>query len=239
MAMTKRTVTTGDLITRIRNLGEIRATYVTNSVLVQEINQSRLDLYEKLLDAGACDYFESSANVNVVTNTASYDLPDRYHTTLGVDVLLDGGDYATLDRYNFQDRNLYSNSVTTQNYGTYREDTHYRVRGDFITFYPTPQWTQTNGIKHIYVAVPADLNTASTVETIDGFYGWEDYIVMDCLVKFIGGKEEGDAQQWMQERSKVESRIERMKRKRDRGGVDTIANLDREHRRYRRWGKSV
>ena len=234
MAMTKRTVTTGDLIDRIRNLGEIRATYVTNAVMVQEINQSRLDLYEKLLDAGSVDYFETTQNVNVVTNTASYDLPDRYHTTLGVDVLMDDGDYDTLERYSLQDRNLYSDSLSYS-----REDTRYRIRGDYITLYPTPSWTETSGIRHFYVATPTDLNTSLTNETIDGFWGWEDYIVMDCLVKFIGGKEEGDATQWEKERAKTESRIERMKRKRDRGNVDTVVNVDWEFRKKQRWGKSV
>ena len=234
MAMTKRTVTTGDLIDRIRNLGEIRATYVTDSVLVAEINQSRLNLYEKLVDVGACDYFESNANVNIVTNTASYDLPDRYHTTLGVDVLLSNGDYSTLETYSFNERNFYSDSLSYD-----REDTRYRIRGDFINFYPTPDWTQTGGVRHYYVASPTDFDTTLTNETMDGFWGWEDFIVYDCLVKFIGGKEEGDATQWEKERSAIEQRIERMKDKRNRGGVDSVVNVDWDYRRRKHWGKTV
>jgi len=218
----------------VRSLGEIRATYVTNSELVQEINQSRLDLYEKLVDVGACDYFESTQDINVVTNTGSYDLPDRFHTTLGVDVKLSSGEYRTLETYSFQERNLYSDTLSYD-----REDTRYRIRGDFINFYPTPDWTETEGIRHFHVVTPADLNTAATDETIDGFWGWEDFIVYDCLVKFIGGKEEGDATQWEKERAKIESRIERMKDKRNRGGVDTVTNVDWEYRKRKRWGKTV
>lgn len=229
-----RTVTSGQLMARIRELGEIRASYVTNSALLQEINQSRLELLEKLVDVGAGDYFETSQQINVVADTAEYALPTNYFSTLGVSVLLDSGEYSNVDRYNLQDRNILSNEDVYD-----RESIRYRIRGDNIVFAPTPDWTATNGIVHVYVAYPADLNTSLTNETIDGFWGWEDYIVYDCLVKFIGGKEEGDATQWEKMLGKVNARIDQMKERRDRGNPDTIANVDIGLRHHRRYGRSV
>ncbi len=226
-----RTQTAEQLVNRIRELGEIRATYVTNASLVAEINQSRLELLGKLVDAGAADYFETTVNVNVVSGTASYQLPTNHFSTLGVDVMLSDGSYFAMDRYNMQDRNLLSDDDVYQ-----REDVKYRLRGDYITFSPTPDWTETNGIRHVYVSVPTDINASNALsgQNVEGFWGWEDYIVYDCLVKFIGGKEEGDATQWEKMLMKTSDRIDEMKNNRDRANPDTIANVDYEFRRARR-----
>lgn len=230
-----RTKTTGQLIDRIRNLGEIRSTYVTNAVLVDEIDQSRLELFGKLVEVGACDYFETEQMINVVADTASYNVESNYFSTLSVAVLLDNGDYHTLQRYNMQDRNLLSDHDVTPS----REDYRYRIHADTIRLMPTPDYSETNGIQHIYVSVPSPLNNAVTNETIDGFWGWEDYIVYDCLVKFIGGKEEGDASVWQQMLAKTDARINALRHRRDSASPDTIVNVDYAYRHNRRWGKSV
>jgi hypothetical protein len=229
-----RTKTTGELITRIRDLGEIRATYVTNATIVNEIDQSRLELLGKLVDVGACDYFEEAQDINLVADTSSYNLATDYFSTLGVDILLEDGDYYTIQRYNMADRNLEDDSESYR-----REEYRYRIRGDQIVLAPTPDYSQTNGIRVYYVAVPSALNTQLTNETIDGFWGWEDYIVYDCLVKFIGGKEEGDASVWQQLLAKTDARIDALKGRRDSAGPDTIVNVDFKSSTYPKLGKSV
>lgn len=229
-----RTKTTGDLITRIRDLGEIRATYVTNATLINEIDQSRLELLGKLVDVGACDYFESTQMINVVADTAAYNTAGDCFSTLGVDIKLEDGDYYTLSRYNLADRNIDDDSESLR-----REEYRYRVRGNQIVLSPTPDFSETNGIRHYYVAVPDSLNTSLTNETIDGFWGWEDYIVYDCLVKFIGGKEEGDASIWQQLLAKTDARIDALKNRRDSAGPDTIVNVDFKSNIYPKLGKSV
>lgn len=230
-----RTKTTGNLIDRIRELGEIRATYVTNAALITEIDQSRLELLGKLVEVGACDYFETEQMINVVADTATYNVADNYFSTLAVSVLLDNGDYQPMQRYTMQDQHLLSDTDATSE----REEYRYRIHGNEIRVNPTPDYSLTNGIQHLYVAVPSSLNTSLTNETIDGFWGWEDYIVYDCLVKFIGGKEEGDASIWQQMLAKTDARIDALKNRRDSANPDTIANVDYDYRHKRRWGKSV
>jgi hypothetical protein len=193
--------------------------------MIDEINQSRLELLEKLVNVGSADYFETTQSINVVSGNSDYSVASNYFTTLGVDLKLTNGEYIPLERYNLQDRHLLSNSVTHD-----REHTRYRIRGENLTLSPTPSWSETNGIKHIYVAVPSDLSYTNTSETCDGFWGWEDYIVYDVLVKLIGGKEEGDATEWMQLLGKANQRIEDTAGKRDRANADTIANVDYEYR---------
>lgn len=220
-----RTKTTAQLISRVRNLGEIRQVYVSDNAMIDEINQSRLELLEKLVNVGSADYFETSQNINIVANTESYALPTNYFTTLGVDIKLSNGDFWSAERYNLQDRNLLTNAVVYD-----REETRYRIRGENIVLSPIPNWSETNGIKHIYVAVPADLSYTNTAETCDGYWGWEDYIVYDVLVKLIGGKEEGDATEWQGLLAKANARIEEAAGRRDRANADTIANVDYEYR---------
>ena len=235
-----RTKTTGELMTRIRDLGEIRSSYVTNAMLVREIDQSRLELLDKLIDAGSSDYFESTNYTSIVSGTNTYALPSDHYQTLGMSIKLDNGDYAAMERYSYQDRHVYDSSYSSY-IKPFREKYQYRIRGANTILTPTPDFSETNGLLHTYVAVPAALNTASTVETIDGFHGYEDYIVYDVLIKFVGGKEEGDDTTWKELLGKCNARIERMKNKRDRANADQVADVEWPRRgRFRgRWGVSV
>jgi phosphosulfolactate phosphohydrolase-like enzyme len=205
------------LINRIRELGEIRSAYVNDAAMLTEINQSRLELFDKLITVGAGDYAESTQLVNVVSGTASYSLPDDYYKTIAVDINSTDGNWCDVSRYSLGERNLFSD-LDSYN----REDVYYRIRGNDITFAPTPNWTETNSVKHSYVAVPADITAATSV---DGVAGWEDWIVYDCLVKFVGGKEEGDASQWERQLAKLNARIDGLKQ-RDRNEPDRIIVRD-------------
>jgi len=224
-----RTQTQTQLRQRVRELGELREAYVTNTNLDRELNQSYLELFDKLVSAGSDDYFESTNNISVVADTASYALPTDYYKTIGVDVKLSNGNYVNISRYNKAQRNKYSiyriGAVS-------REWAMYRIRGDNMIIVPTPNWTETAGIRHLYVAIPTlfteGVNEATAdAATLDGIAGWEDWLVYDCLIKFIGGKEEGDATQWEKMLAKLDQRIDDMK-ERDRYEPETIRDVDEE-----------
>lgn len=241
-----RNVTLYTLRERIRELGEIREAYVTNLALDREIESSRLELFDKLVSSASDDYFESTQNVSVTSGTNEYALPSDYYKTIAVDVMRTDGSYVNIERYNKGERNKYSiNTIST----VHRECSMYRIRGDNLTIIPTPNWTETNGIMHLYVAAPATIlyaNGAAKDETnakttnIDGVSGWDDWIVFDCLIKFVGGKEEGDASQWEGLLAKLNNRIEEMKY-RDRGEPDSIRDIEEERyeRLVPRYGSSV
>lgn len=186
--------------------------------MVDEINQSRLELFDKLVEVGCGDYIESCAYVNIVSGTASYSLPTDYYKTIALDIKTTQGTWASIPHYSMGDRNLYSDLDSYS-----REDISYRIRGDYVTFAPTPNWTATNEVRHYYVSIPTDINASNSLtnQYIDGVAGWDDYVVYDCLVKFLGGKEEGDASQWERQLARLDARIEKM-RVRDRGAPDSI-----------------
>lgn len=183
-----------------------------------------MELVDKLVSAGASDYFESTNTQNIVSGTASYALPADFYKMLGVDILTDNNTYVNVARYNFGDRNRYNNDPIA---AVERQRVKYRIRGANVVLVPTPQWSETNGLRMIYVSSTHGFDTANTSSTMDGIMGWEDYIVYDCLVKFIGGKEEGDSSQWMQLLGKVNARIDEMK-DRDRGDPDYVRDVDTE-----------
>lgn len=241
-----RNTTLKTLRLRIRELGEIRESYVTNIALDREIESSRLELVDKLVSSGSNDYEYSTANANITSGTNTVALPSDFYKLLGVDVLRSDGSYSNLQRYNWGERNRYnSNSLAAVS----REFIRYRINGSSIHLAPTPQYTETNGLLIHYVPVPTsvlysngvaqtDAQAANT--NIDGIFGWEDWIVYDCLIKFIGGKEEGDSSEWQGLLAKLNNRIEEMI-SRDRGDPDSIRNTDDELEdaiRYR-YGTSV
>jgi hypothetical protein len=228
-----RNVRLHTLRTRIRELGEIRESYVTNVALDREIESSRLELLDKLVSAGAGDYLETSTNISIVAGTDTYALPTNFYVALAVDVkTTTGTNYATMKRYSWGERNRLEFGA-----GVDRTDTRYRIHGDNIKFKPTPTWTETNSVLLTYVPVPATLlanantavNAAVAANTnVDGVFGWDDWIVYDCLIKFVGGKEEGDASEWQGLLAKLNARIEDM-RMRDRHEPDTVRNVEDEH----------
>jgi hypothetical protein len=198
----------------------VREVYVTDAALTEEINQSIAELYDKLV-AASPDYFESSQSVDIVDGTASYALPADYYKTLGVDVLRSDNTYIALKKYNLAERNFYDNAG-----GVQREFTVYRIRGSNIVLVPTPNWSETSGLRHLYIPAPSRLSNDS--DTFDGIAGWEDWVVYDVCIKIIGGKEEGDASQFERLLAKLDARITQMARSRDVGEPDSIRDVDAE-----------
>lgn len=227
-----RTKTLTQIRDRIRSLGEIRSIYVSDDQLREEINQSIAELYDKLV-ASSQDYYEDEQLINVVAGTASYALPSDYYKTIGVDVKRSDNSYQSLRKYNISERNNYDIYGTA---GVNREWSLYRVRGGNLTIIPEPNWTEVEGIKHIYIPTPPSLTNAD--DTFDGIAGWEDWVVYDCCVKIIGGKEEGDASQFERLLGKLNSRIENMATHRDVGNPDSIRDTDVEDRQ-RMWPRST
>ncbi len=97
-----------DIRDRIRELGEHRSSYISDAALNTEINQDRLELYEKLVSAGSDDYIEEVHNIDIVSGTSDYLLPTDFFKLLGVDVKLTNGNYVNIPRYDFGKRNKYS-----------------------------------------------------------------------------------------------------------------------------------
>lgn len=214
-----RNVTLQTLIDRIRNLAEAREVYINDETLIEEINSSIAELYDKLV-AATPDYFESTQTLDIVNGTASYALPTDYYKTIGVDVLRSDGTYISLRKYNTAERNFDANLG-----GVQREYMRYRIRGGYLVLVPSPSFTENDSVRHLYIPTPPRLSDYS--DTLDDIANWSDYVVYDCCIK-LGAKEEGDTSNWRALLAKIDARITQMAQTRDVGEPDTIRNCEAE-----------
>lgn len=220
-----RTETLANMRTRIRSLSGVRPVSFSDANLLFEINNSIAELYDKLVAADA-DYYESTHDYNIVADTASYALPSDFYKVVGVSVLRNSGEYVPIRKYNRSDRHKYSLYKYKANAREYME---YRVRGSNIIFNPTPNWTDTAGVRLFYIPAPVKFATDDDGSgTFDGIAGWEDWVVFDCCIKLVGGYEEGDASYFEKMLMRLNQRIDTLAKTRDYSEPDTMRDLDEE-----------
>lgn len=192
-------VTLTNLLTKIRNRGELRTTGLfTDGELTEYINGSIAHLYDLISEADESLFFTSST-ISVVSGTDNYSLPATYYRLLGVDVAYPqaASGRVALERYNFRERHFYQLASPVQPY-----ETRYEVRGGKLWLYPSPTWSGT--IYLGFIATAPSLTTGS--DTWDTINLWDEWVLLDVLVKCAGKRRE-DAQLWMARQEKVEARI--------------------------------
>lgn len=217
-----RTETLANMRTRIRNLSGVRSVSFSDANLLFEINNSIAELYDKLVAANA-DYYESTNDFNIVSGTDSYALPSDFYKAVGVSVKRNDGTYFPMKKYNRSDRHEWSLYRYRANA---REYVEYRIRGSNIIFNPTPNWTETAGVRMYYIPAPTKL--VNDGDTFDGISGWEDWVVYDCCVKLVGGYEEGDASYFEKMLARLDQRIDEMAQTRDYAEPDTMRDINAE-----------
>ena len=215
-----RTETVANVEARIRELGELREVYVSPAAMLFEINASYAELHDKLAAANN-DLFESIRLYDVVSGTDEYLLPLDFYKCTGVDTKRNDGTWCTLESYERPERN-FDNTYKSLS----REWSRYRCRGNKLILVPAPTWSQTEGMKLLYI--PSAKRMTVTTDTLDGINGWEDWIVYDCLIKFIGGKEDGDARVWQASLERLNARIVTMAKSRDRAEPGRIRDVEEE-----------
>jgi len=189
-------ITRADLRTAIRNRGEFRSAYITDTELNTYINVSLAHLYDIIISADPTYYLQYD-KIPIASGTREYDLPDDFYKCVGVAIkatdLPDG--YAVLSRYNFEER---YDSITAD----VATDWRYEIRGNSIFLHPTPDSTEELRLEYI----PVPTNLAADDDVWDSVNLWTEWVVLDVLI-VCAAKEETDATAWVQQREKVEARI--------------------------------
>lgn len=198
----------------------VNSTFISDAELTSFINSSVKELYDRLLDAGEF-YYMSTATINIVANTAAYDLPTDFYKMLGVDLVVDAqGNGVTLKPFQFEQRNAYLFTPTWNVVGL--SYLRYMIQANKIKFVPVPNGSTT--VK-IYYA-PAFTNLSANSDTFDGINGWEEYVVIETAIKMLI-KEESDPQALMLQKQEITQRIDSMKHNRDYGSASRIADVTR------------
>jgi hypothetical protein len=214
-----RNITLSALRSRIRERGEIDNNYISDAVLNDWINESLADLYDQIV-ATSSDYFLDSSNINVVSGTDAYALPATFYKALGVDVN-EGGQWFSMRRFNWGERNTF-NVVSGQNQRT----SGYRIMGGNLRIIPSPSWSSTVRLWFI----PAPPKLVLDADTWDGIAGWEEFAVLDVLIKFYG-KEESDPSVFIAQRDNCLKRIVSLATDRDEGEPKRVRDVYTERAR--------
>ena len=169
-----RTRTLIQMRDEIRNRGDLRSVRHTDAMLTRNINQSIADLYNLVVEFNS-DYYLDSELISIVSGTANYSLASDFYKLVGVDILDINGNWINVRKFNFAERNQLQETDSS------RRNVRYRIMGSNIRLRPTPAWSLTNGMQVWYVPVPAELS--GDADIFDGISGWEEYIILDCIVK--------------------------------------------------------
>lgn len=211
---------------QLRNSAKDRSN-MENSTLINDaqwneyINKSKDALYDLLISAYADEYYiKTPAYVfSLVSGTLAYALPTDFYKMISV-YLKTGTDYFALNKFSNQRRNR-------NNYFPYRTELigfryDYRVSGENILFDPLP--TTTDQIELNYI--PLATNLAADIDTLKGFNGWEEYIILDVAIKAMR-KEESDTQDLERDLMRITERLEKMSDSRDIGHPSKIIDSSR------------
>lgn len=219
--------TLATLRTRVRERANMEnSTFVSDSELNRYINYSINDLRDKMIIKTGEEYFADTEPYTLVDGTEEYSLPADFYKVISCQVLGDNGLYFPLKRFEYAEQNEYARPLY------YRSaDIRYRIRGSKLVINPA---TNIGGrvIRLIYVPLPPELTQDS--DTLEGFNGWDEYVILLSAIKCLQ-KEEQDVADLKQELMVMDARLDKMMDNRDHSQparVQDTSRLSRGARYY-------
>lgn len=204
-----RTATLAVMIAAVRWRADMPdTTFVTDADIEYEINQSALDLYDKLLSAWGEGWRFTQSNLLTTANVAYVALPADFYRLIKVGWRVTASENPRqLQPFQSRDEWLPDDPQTWDEV----ELPGYAIRNHSLYLSPTPTAIYTLVLQ--YVPALAAI-TASPSAPLEGVHGWEDYVIYDCAIK-LKIKEEVDATALAVERARHEARILQMAPSRD------------------------
>lgn len=205
----------------------VNNTYITTAEWNSYINASMFELYDILVQKFGNDYFVgipytfTTANgVNTATQSSTYNLPGDFFKGLRTEVALNPGDpnsWVTLRQFEFIQGNLWNFPNVYTFYGL--TNLRYRFNGNNLMIVPIPSSGQTIRIWY----VPRSATLINDTDTLDGFSGWEEYIVTDACIKALT-KEESDCSVFLAQKAALLQRINEAAENRNIGEPETVSD---------------
>lgn len=192
--------------------------FVSDAELNRYINASYREYYDIVLESHADHYLAAPVSFTLAAGVSSYALSNltSFYRLRGID-RVEGTEYISIRRYNNQERNDV-------------RKLSYRVMGSTIYFQPAS--AAAGSYRAWYIPEPTALTSDS--DTVDGFNGWEEWIVCDVANK-ISAKAEEDVGPFVRDRDRIAERIHKASSDRDEGDAETIADVFNQ-RNWDTWG---
>lgn len=177
-----RTVTLGDLATRVRYEADlVNNQFVTDTMLYQFISDSYTLLYNKLLRADPERYMREQ--FPTLDSEGEFEADSDYYGTINLDWSENSNDgvYVNVPRAWGVENNRYDHDITNSGVPSAWHPIYNTATPNTPKFRVLPKPDARYQIRHKYTVAPAVLSTST--DTIDGIAGWEEYIVIDAAIK--------------------------------------------------------
>jgi hypothetical protein len=213
------TVTLADLKLRARERADmVNSNFISDSELNSFVNSAYSELYDLIVSRFE-DYYTTSTSATVASGASSIPLPSDFYKFRGLDRAINAstGDYYSVDKFNFRERNSRNRGLLTSTRGV--TSVEYRLVGSVIEL--TPENSAPGTYKLWYV--PTFTRLTTDTDTVDGINGYEEYIVVDAAIKMLS-KEESDVSVLVAEKRVLAQRIEDMAQQRDMDQAEVITD---------------
>lgn len=220
------TVTLAELRNRAKQRADMeRSGLVSDSEWAVYINSSLAELHDILISAYSEDYKISEYTFSTVQNQNSYDLPPDLYKLRGADLKLRNDEWFTLKRFNFNERNRFTQDGLWEIYGL--PFVRYRLVGNKILFSPTPD--RASEIRLWYH--PKAETLVNETDSYDDVNSFSEYVVVDAAIKALV-KEESDVSVLAAQKEALRLRIIDMAQNRDVGEPESVSDIYSENDDY-------
>jgi hypothetical protein len=178
------------------------------------INEGVQRLHEKLVEAYAENYIESTSALTIVAGTSSYALPSDFFKLYTVTLNVNGVEY-TVKPFMRAEGSAYKNHTLP-----YNARPRYRLAGSNIIFLPSTL----SATGTMYYAPSATVLSASG-DTVNFPNGWERFVVLYAAIQALM-KEESSVTALQQELQKQEQELDEAKRNRDAALPRQVVDMD-------------
>lgn len=214
--------TFADLRTRVRERANMEnSTFVTDAELSRYINYSINQLRDKMIIMTGEEYFADTFLINLVSGTESYALPCDFYKIITCQLRGDNNLYFPMKRFEYSEVNDTKGPFYSSN-----ADIRYRIRGDNLVVNPI-QSIGGKVVRLVYVPVPQEL--FNDTDTLNGFNGWDEYVVLLTAIKALQ-KEEQDVSDLKQELAVMDARMDKMMGSRDHSQPERVQDTSRMSR---------
>jgi len=217
-------MTLSELRLRARQRADMEnSNFVDDDEFNYYVNSALQELHDILIQSYGEDYYTTSVTFTTTGGTDSYDLSTiipagNFYKMRGVDAQLNGDDYFTLHRFNFNERNRFQNFGVWDYVGI--TNVRYNIIGSTLKFSPAPD----SAISVRLWYIPNFTKLTLDADTFDDINGYSDYVVASAARRAML-KEESNTSALDNEILFLKTRIEEASKNRDAGNSESIRDI--------------
>jgi hypothetical protein len=219
-------VTFADLILEAKDRADMNnSNLVSLPMWKKYINKSKDALYDLLVKAYGNDYYtkDTPHSITTISGVDKYALPTDFYKTVKVELYIDQDNQIRLRKFSHSENRPYYYIYRQNNVRGY----FYREIGNYLFLSPTPAASEIIRLWYI----PLSTNLVNDADELQGFNGWEEFIIIDSAIK-AKRKEESDTQELMIDKRDIIDRLTTMAESRNISEPCRIQDTERQNYDY-------